>query len=150
MLVWPPGLLGGELIFAQTRNLGPRKRQPRKRRPRNRHLDMNDSGAPSSDPQEMGWFKRGAPTSTPLRTCIGCRGKDPCDLMIRFVRNPEKSGILMDLKRVLPGRGAYSHPSHSCLAQAHRRVQASLRLVHPVDLDGVGVVLLSSIDSSHR
>jgi predicted RNA-binding protein YlxR (DUF448 family) len=86
----------------------------------------------------------------PLRTCLGCRGKAPNDQLVRFVRNPQKDGILLDAKRVFPGRGAYSHVALSCLSQARRRVHASLRLVHPVDLDGVGVVLLSSLDGNQR
>ena len=81
-----------------------------------------------------------------LRTCLGCRGRDPFDQLLRFVQNSQKNGIVFDARRALPGRGIYSHPTQSCLFQAQRRVQASLRLVHPVDLDGVGVVLMSSID----
>ncbi len=52
----------------------------------------------------------------------------------------------MDAQRALPGRGAYAHANQACLSQARQRVQASLRLTHPVDLDGVGVVLLSALD----
>jgi predicted RNA-binding protein YlxR (DUF448 family) len=54
----------------------------------------------------------------------------------------------MDSQRALPGRGAYSHANQSCLSLALRRVQARLRLTHPVDLDGVGAVLLSALDSA--
>lgn len=94
--------------------------------------------------------RAGNPRSDQLRTCIGCRGKEPSEQLVRFVRNPEKNGILWDEKRTLPGRGAYSHAAHTCLSQAHRRVHASLRLLHPVDLDGIGVVLRSSLDGKLR
>lgn len=88
------------------------------------------------------------PENAHLRMCIGCREREPAHTLARFVRSPQKNGIIRDSRRAMPGRGAYAHADPSCLSKAQRRVHASLRLVHPVDSADVGVVLFSCIESS--
>ena len=43
----------------------------------------------------------------PIRTCIGCGGRDPQPGLIRFVAT-------LAIGRSLPGRGAYLHPRKEC------------------------------------
>ena len=53
----------------------------------------------------------------PQRSCLGCRTARNKDLLIRFVLSPEVE-VLPDLDSRLPGRGAYTCLSSSCLAKA--------------------------------
>ena len=64
--------------------------------------------------------------SLPLRTCIGCSNRDTQRNMLRIVRScggdgPTSQRILVDVRRDMPGRGAWLHPSVQCLQQAVRR-----------------------------
>jgi predicted RNA-binding protein YlxR (DUF448 family) len=54
-----------------------------------------------------------------IRTCVGCRGKDRRDRLLRLVVADGK--LRVDVRRRLPGRGASVHPNASCLAQAARK-----------------------------
>lgn len=53
----------------------------------------------------------------PQRSCLGCRTAKNKDHLIRFVLSPEME-ILPDLDSRLPGRGAYTCLSRSCLIKA--------------------------------
>ena len=55
----------------------------------------------------------------PVRTCIGCRARDEKTLLLRVVAH--EAGVEIDIRQVLPGRGAYLHPRPGCLEQALRR-----------------------------
>lgn len=58
----------------------------------------------------------------PQRTCLGCRQTlDQSDL-VRFVRAPDGE-VLIDERRKLPGRGAYTCPTRRCIEQAARKNQ---------------------------
>ncbi|WP_344689754.1 YlxR family protein [Blastococcus jejuensis] len=58
-------------------------------------------------------------TSSPVRTCVGCRKRAPADELLRVV---VRSGALVpDPRRRLPGRGASVHPTPECLRAAERR-----------------------------
>ena len=60
-----------------------------------------------------------AETSTPVRTCVGCRARAPVTELLRVV---VRDGTLVpDPRRVLPGRGASVHPTRECLHAAERR-----------------------------
>ena len=60
-----------------------------------------------------------ARTSSPVRTCVGCRVRAPADELLRVV---VRSGALVpDPRRRLPGRGASLHPTPECLHAAERR-----------------------------
>ncbi|WP_309065209.1 YlxR family protein [Microbacterium sp.] len=55
----------------------------------------------------------------PVRTCVGCRGRAPRAALIRVaVQNGE---LVFDERAVLPGRGAWLHPTSECLDTALRR-----------------------------
>ena len=43
----------------------------------------------------------------PIRTCVGCGGRDPQPTLIRFFAT-------LAVGRSLPGRGAYLHPRQEC------------------------------------
>lgn len=50
----------------------------------------------------------------PVRSCLGCRRRVPRSDLIRVVRDPGGEATF-DVTGRLPGRGAYVHPSPSCL-----------------------------------
>ncbi|WP_377645641.1 YlxR family protein [Oryzobacter terrae] len=59
-----------------------------------------------------------------MRTCIGCRGADSRSTLLRVVLGPGEDGqpaVLPDPERARPGRGAWLHPTVSCLDLAVRR-----------------------------
>ena len=55
----------------------------------------------------------------PERTCVGCRARAPVTELVRVVAGP--AGVVLDARRRLPGRGAWVHPSRSCIETATRR-----------------------------
>src|SRR5215468_9784478 len=55
-----------------------------------------------------------------VRTCVVTREARPVDAMIRFVVGPDQS-VVPDLKRKLPGRGAWVTASRDVLATAVKR-----------------------------
>ncbi|TLM84927.1 YlxR family protein [Pseudarthrobacter sp. NamE2] len=58
----------------------------------------------------------------PERTCIGCRKKGPRSELLRLVAEGSGSpAVLVDERRRMAGRGAWLHPSASCLALAIKR-----------------------------
>ncbi|AVM00433.1 DUF448 domain-containing protein [Gordonia iterans] len=59
--------------------------------------------------------------------CLGCRERGPVTELVRVavVGVPEcgreRARLVIDHRRNLPGRGAWLHPSQSCVAAAVRR-----------------------------
>jgi len=53
----------------------------------------------------------------PLRTCLGCRLSLDQGRLIRYVLDPEKR-IVVDYRKKLPGRGAYTCAAKSCIMAA--------------------------------
>ncbi|WP_245581291.1 YlxR family protein [Propionicicella superfundia] len=65
------------------------------------------------------------------RTCIGCRARDEKPRLVRFVLSAD--GVLVqDPAAVLPGRGAYVHPSVACWQAAVKRRAFARALRRPV------------------
>ncbi|HIZ98440.1 MAG TPA: YlxR family protein [Candidatus Janibacter merdipullorum] len=65
-----------------------------------------------------------APPVGPVRTCIGCRGRDSRSALLRIVVVTDDRGratVQPDPRRALPGRGAWLHPDIACLDLAVRR-----------------------------
>ena len=60
----------------------------------------------------------------PQRSCLGCREIKPKDDLLRFVLDPE-GNVVPDLAKKLPGRGAYTCFSRSCLDTAIKKRQFS-------------------------
>lgn len=82
------------------------------------------------------------PARTPVRTCVGCRQREPQFSVVRVVARPKQVGrsdewtVWLDLDRQFPGRGAYLHPSLKCLDLAERRraLSRALRLHGVLDV----------------
>jgi uncharacterized protein len=55
----------------------------------------------------------------PVRTCVGCRARAPRSSLVRFVARD--SELVVDEKAVLPGRGAWLHPTLDCFHTAIKR-----------------------------
>ena len=55
----------------------------------------------------------------PERTCVGCRVRERSTVLLRVVA--VDGVVIPDLRRRLPGRGAWLHPDLGCLAAAERR-----------------------------
>ncbi len=60
------------------------------------------------------------PDSGPERTCIVTRAKGPPDAFLRFVVSPDKT-VVPDLRRTLPGRGAWVTAEKAVVAEAVKR-----------------------------
>ncbi|WP_344773174.1 YlxR family protein [Gryllotalpicola kribbensis] len=55
----------------------------------------------------------------PVRTCIGCRSRAPRSSLLRVVA--QDSVVVVDESAVMPGRGAWIHPSAECMKKALQR-----------------------------
>jgi len=60
----------------------------------------------------------------PQRSCLGCRQSRDRDALIRYVLSPQGE-LVADIEAKLPGRGAYTCVSHTCLQAALRQRQFS-------------------------
>jgi len=58
----------------------------------------------------------------PQRSCLGCRDIKAKDDLLRFVLDPE-GNVVPDVAKKLPGRGAYTCFSRSCLEMAIKKRQ---------------------------
>jgi uncharacterized protein len=67
----------------------------------------------------------------PVRTCIGCRARDEKTLLLRVVAHDAE--VEIDIRQVLPGRGAYLHPRPGCLEQALKRRSLGRALRSEID-----------------
>ncbi|WP_380169911.1 YlxR family protein [Kineococcus sp. DHX-1] len=75
-----------------------------------------------------------------MRTCVGCRRRGERSSLLRVVVAPDEAGVLLvDVRRRLPGRGAWLHQSSACLELADKRRAWSraLRRTAPLDTSGV-------------
>lgn len=71
----------------------------------------------------------------PRRTCVACREGDDPDALIRIVRDPE-GRALVDLRRRMPGRGAWVHAA--CLERVEAKPAMLQRpLKGPVQASGL-------------
>jgi predicted RNA-binding protein YlxR (DUF448 family) len=73
----------------------------------------------------------------PVRTCIGCRSRERITAVFRVVA--VGGYVVPDLRRRLPGRGAWLHPDEGCLLAAERRraFGRALRVPEPLDTSRV-------------
>ena len=74
----------------------------------------------------------------PLRTCVGCRVTDSRSALLRVVAGGH-GDLVPDLRRCLPGRGAWLHPTGECfdLAVRRRAFGRALRVSAPLDTTAV-------------
>ncbi|WP_217183583.1 YlxR family protein [Streptomyces sp. AC495_CC817] len=55
----------------------------------------------------------------PVRTCVGCRTRASRSTLLRVVS--QNDILIIDERAVLPGRGAWLHPTRECMEAALRR-----------------------------
>ena len=69
----------------------------------------------------------------PVRTCVGCRTRAPRSALLRVVSID--SVLVPDERAVMPGRGAWVHPTNECVDAALRRraFVRALRVSGPLD-----------------
>jgi predicted RNA-binding protein YlxR (DUF448 family) len=74
---------------------------------------------------------------TPVRTCIGCRGRGGRSDLVRVVM--VEGALVPDLRARIAGRGAWLHPDPACLDLAVRRraLTRALRLAVSPDVTAV-------------
>ncbi|WP_051136756.1 YlxR family protein [Luteimicrobium xylanilyticum] len=87
------------------------------------------------------------PPGAPVRTCVGCRSRDLRSDLVRLVARTDDGPagaaqtavLVVDVRRSLPGRGAWLHPRMRCLELAERRhaFPRALRLRSALDASGV-------------
>ena len=82
----------------------------------------------------------------PVRTCVGCRRREPQDLLLRVVA--AEGSVAVDARRRLPGRGAYVHPVPACVATAVKRRAFGRALRTTVDAGAAGVVLTAHLEGA--
>lgn len=72
----------------------------------------------------------------PVRTCVGCRTRASRSTLIRVVVS--NGEIVFDERAVLPGRGAWLHPTPECLTSAVRKsaLARALRVSSTLSLSG--------------
>ncbi|MGN7948100.1 YlxR family protein [Microbacterium sp. 22215] len=69
----------------------------------------------------------------PVRMCVGCRTRAPRAALLRVVSQNET--LIIDERAVLPGRGAWVHPTPECMDAALRRRAFGRALRVSSDLD---------------
>ena len=79
----------------------------------------------------------------PIRTCVGCRGRDSDSRLLRIVHDPETAALSPDPRRRAVGRGAWVHRDTRCIATALDRKAfiRSLRVAGNVSQDAITEVL---------
>lgn len=75
-------------------------------------------GTPNRAAPERKHAARTAMANTQVRTCIGCRTSASRNDLVRMVASSDGSEIVFDLSGGAFGRGAWSHPTESCLRRA--------------------------------
>ncbi|ORA62582.1 YlxR family protein [Mycobacteroides franklinii] len=79
-----------------------------------------------------------AQTGKPVRTCVGCRGRELAADLLRVVAADDRH-IVVDVRHRLPGRGAWLHRSAQCyqLAVKRRAFARALRITGSPDTTAV-------------
>ncbi len=83
-----------------------------------------------------------------LRTCVGCRKKQPQEGLLRIVLDPDGVTPRVDYLGRLPGRGAYSCPTMKCLELSVQR--GGLRKAFKAQVKGSADVLMQEAWSASR
>lgn len=74
----------------------------------------------------------------PVRTCVGCRRREPRSALLRVVAR--EGGLVADPAARLPGRGAWVHPTTRCVEQAVQRRAFTRALRLSAGLDAAALV----------
>ena len=75
----------------------------------------------------------------PVRTCVGCRGRDSDSRLLRIVHDPLSAALSPDPRRSASGRGAWVHRDERCIKTALDRKAfiRALRVSGNVSLDAI-------------
>ena len=86
-----------------------------------------------------------AEVTGPVRTCVGCRRREPDSRLLRIVHDPELGALLPDPRRRAEGRGAWVHRDARCIATAldRKAFTRALRVAGSVSQDAISEVLES-------
>jgi hypothetical protein len=71
----------------------------------------------------------------PVRTCVGCRGRDRREALVRFAVRTDPPGLAPDIRGQLGGRGVSVHPDGACIDAAVRRGGFARAMRGPVPFD---------------
>lgn len=84
-----------------------------------------------------------AEVAGPVRTCVGCRGRDSDSRLLRIVHDPRAAALSPDPRRRAAGRGVWVHRDERCIATAldRKAFTRSLRITGNVSQDAVSEVL---------
>jgi hypothetical protein len=74
----------------------------------------------------------------PIRTCVGCRQREPQTKLIRVVLSDNQ--VILDLTQTAAGRGAYLHQDLECINLAVTRKVLNRALKAPSNLDVTDLV----------
>lgn len=79
----------------------------------------------------------------PIRTCVGCRGRDSDARLLRIVHDPGTATLSPDPRRRMRGRGAWIHRDERCITTAldRRAFTRALRVDGTVSQDAISEVL---------
>ncbi|MCT1433114.1 MULTISPECIES: YlxR family protein [Dietzia] len=79
----------------------------------------------------------------PVRTCVGCRGRDTDSRLLRIVHDPEAAALSPDPRRRAVGRGAWVHREPQCITTAldRKAFTRALRIAGNVSQDALTEVL---------
>lgn len=79
----------------------------------------------------------------PIRTCVGCRGRDSDSRLLRIVHDPFTAALSPDPRRKAPGRGAWVHRDERCITTAidRKAFTRALRIAGNVSQDAISEVL---------
>lgn len=97
---------------------------------------------------------RAAEANAKVRTCIGCRAAATRAELVRMVASPD-GDVLFDLSGGAFGRGAWSHPTESCLRRAAKVLRqggnkAVLTLPSVPEQDGFDRLLTALDEAANR
>lgn len=72
-----------------------------------------------------------------VRTCVGCRQQSSRAELLRIVES--KNVLILDVRKAMPGRGAWIHDSQECLELAitRRAFIRALKLKNQPDSSGL-------------
>lgn len=84
-----------------------------------------------------------AEVAGPVRTCVGCRGRDSDSRLLRIVHDPQAAALSPDPRRKADGRGAWVHRHERCITTAldRRAFIRALRVDGTVSQDAISEVL---------
>jgi uncharacterized protein len=86
---------------------------------------------------------------TPVRTCVGCRGKDDHTKLVRLVLDgtADVPSVVPDWRRRMPGRGAWLHPDTACLQTALKKGAFNRAFRGRVDATGLAGLFAAPPDA---